>query len=141
MDEKNNLVKIGRKMIDVLPSADTPAFLSTLFEEYHLRPRSAYPKLSFLFFESKPDYVEDPKYNQNEYKDYLFIMKNKRFGILYWHFVEYFFSIFNENESWTVIPCEYDEIEKCQSENGDIYFIGYKNGTRTFFDTKGRVLP
>ena len=139
MDIKDNLTRFGREQIERLPSPDTPAFLSSLYADYHIRPRSAYQKLSF-FLESTPDYIEDPQYSQGKFKDYLFIVKNKLIGILYWHYDEGLF--FEDNEHLEIIPCKYYEIEKCVSEVGDVYFIGYENdGTRTYYDTKGRVLP
>ena len=138
MGNNDNLIRFGRRQMEKLPSPDTPKFLSSLYEDYHIRPRSAYPKLSF-FLESTPDYIEDPQYCQGKFKDYLFMIKKNSFGILYWHYDEGLF--FDDNEHLEIIPCYYDEIEKCVSDVGDVYFIGYKDGTRTYYDTKGRVLP
>lgn len=97
--------------------------------EYHLKPFSEFEKLFFWF--NSPDYVEDPK--ESEKPDYLYIIKDGKFGILYWHFEEHWYG--DTNDFHRVIQCEYDRIEKKED-----MFVCYRGNERVFIDLKGNIL-
>ena len=97
--------------------------------ELHLRPISEFEKLSFWM--NRPDYVEDPSKSENP--EYLYIAKDGKVGILYWHFEKHWYG--NTNDYHRVIQCEYDHIEKKEG-----MFVCYKGSERVFIDLKGNIL-
>ena len=97
--------------------------------EYHLRPFSEFDKVLFWF--NNPDYMEDPK--ESEKPEYLYIVKDGKFGILYWHFEEHWYG--DTNDFHRIIQCEYDRIEKKED-----MFVCYKGSERVFIDLKGNIL-
>jgi len=100
-----------------------------LHPEYHLKPLSEFQNLKFFF--RKPDYVEDP--NQSSDREYLFIVRNGKIGILYWHFEEHWYGDTNVHDR--IIPCKYDLIIKHEG-----MFECHKNGNILYIDKKGVIL-
>lgn len=107
-------------------SEDLPFHLA--HPQYNLKPRSEYPELFFWF--NKPDYIED--YYKSE-SDYYFIVKDKKFGILYWKREKHWYG--EDVDYHRVIQCEYDRIDKNEE-----YFVCYKGSNRVFIDLEGNVL-
>ena len=97
--------------------------------ELHLKPISEFDKLFFWF--NKPEYVEDP--SESEKPEYLYIAREGKIGILYWHFEEHWYG--DTNDFHRVIQCEYDRIEKKED-----MFVCYKGSERVFIDLKGNIL-
>lgn len=69
------------------------------------------------------------------HSNYLYIVKDGKFGILYWHYKEHF--LLTENKYKRIIPCEYEKIDK---KIGDGMFVCYQEGKRTFYDLNGVLL-
>ena len=101
--------------------------------EFHLKPLSFFRDQGLSFFFNSPDYVEIPE--QSVHPDYLYIVKDEKFGILYWHYEKHF--LYTENKHERIIPCEYEKIEK-RIEEG--MFICYKEEKRFFYDLSGVLL-
>ena len=101
--------------------------------ELNLKPLSFFRDKGLLFFLNSPDYVEIPE--KSSHPEYLYIVKDELFGILYWNYKKHFF--YTENKHERIIPCEYDKIEK---KINDGMFICYKDGKRTFYDLNGVIL-
>ena len=103
--------------------------------EYHLKPFSEFPELTFWF--NKPDYVEDR--DETEMPDFLFIVKDEKFGILHWETetVKHLFKKDTYVEHYNrIIQCEYAKIEKEED-----HFVCYKDdGSCVYIDLKGNVL-
>lgn len=101
--------------------------------ELNLKPLSFFRDKGLFFFLNSPDYVEIPE--KSSHPEYLYIVKDELFGILYWNYKKHFF--YTENKHERIIPCEYDKIEK---KINDGMFICYKDGKRTFYDLNGVIL-
>ena len=97
--------------------------------ELHLRPISEFENLTF--WRNKPEYVENP--SESEDPEYLYIAKDGKLGILYWHFEKHWYG--NTNDYHRIIQCEYDKIEKKED-----MFICHRGGERIFVDKKGNIL-
>ena len=97
--------------------------------ELHLRPISEYEEL--IFWRNKPEYVEDPSKSDNS--EYLYIAREGKVGILYWHFEKHWYG--DTNDYHRIIQCEYDRIEKKED-----MFVCYKGSERVFIDLKGNIL-
>lgn len=108
-------------------NSDLPFYLQ--HPELHLRPISEFPMLRFLV--CKPEYLENPADSID--RDYLFMVRKRRLGILYWHFEKHW--LLNTNKYHRVIPCRYDHIEK-----KDDMFVCWKGTERVFIDKKGNIL-
>lgn len=98
--------------------------------EYHLRPISEYPELSFNIFQIKPEYVE-----QAEGTKYYFIARKGMLGILFWTWDKKHWWSKEGNVYQIIIPCKYDHIVK-----GDGYFKCHKDSQIDYFDLKGNRL-
>lgn len=96
--------------------------------EYNLRPFSEFKELSF--FMKEPDYVEIP--SESKVPNYYWIVKNEKFGILFWHHKHHWYG--NTNDYNRIIQCKYDRIEKLDGifacYNGDDIIYIDKNGKR-----------
>lgn len=100
------------------------------YPEYHLIP---WTMVSIDFLLNNPEYVEDPK--KTAWPDYLYIYKDGKFGILYWHQWVLF-----SGPHRRIIPCKFEKIEKVKAEFG-LMFICYNGGKRYYYDTTGTLLP
>lgn len=100
------------------------------YPEYHLIP---WTQVSLMFWFNNPDYVEDPQ--KTAWPEYLYIFKDGKFGILYWHQ-----RFIIRDRYKRIIPCKFDKIEKVKAEFG-LMFICYIGETRYYFDTTGTLLP
>jgi hypothetical protein len=99
--------------------------------EYHLRPFSEFDNLFFMF--NTPDYVEDP--SKTELPDYLWIVKDEKFGILYWHVKEKWWGG-KEDDYRRIIQCKYKQIEKRK----DMFICTSIDGHVDYLDLKGNIL-
>lgn len=99
------------------------------YPELHLRPISEFETLTF--WRNKPEYVENP--SEAEDPEYLYIAREGKLGILYWHREKHWYRTINDYHR--IIQCEYDRIEK----KNDM-FVCYKDSERVFVDKKGNIL-
>lgn len=133
MDNKQELSTVNydsKKYSDKVAN-DLPFHLR--HPELNLKPLSFFRDKVLSFFFNSPDYVEIP--DKSSHPEYLYIVKDEMFGILYWHYKEHLF--YTENKHERIIPCEFDKIEKKINEG---MFICNKDGTRTFYDLSGTIL-
>lgn len=78
-----------------------------LHPELNLKPLSFFADKGLSFFFNSPDYVELPE--KSSHPNYLYIVKDGKFGILYWCYEEHFLY---KNKHESIIPCEFGKIEK-----------------------------
>lgn len=109
-------------------SANLPLYLRR--PELNLRPFSEY-KHKLSFWRRKPDYVENPE--KSTMKDYLWIARREKLGILYWHTEDG--CLWKSNTYRRIIPCEFDAIEKFED-----HFVCYKDGECDYRDLDGNIL-
>lgn len=109
-------------------SVDTRPF-NIKFPEFHLRPLSEFSDLTFVF--NSPEYVEDP--SKSSKKEYLWIVKEEKFGILFWHHEDHWYG--DTNEYNRIIKCVYDKIIK-----HDNMFECHLGNNITYIDLKGNIL-
>lgn len=106
------------------------------YPEYNLLPLSSFDELDDLYdsFLRKPDYVEDPEKSRN--KEYLYMVRDGRFGIFHWYKV---LKIFSKHK--VILKCKYDKIEKVYRNEELCYFMCTKKGITEFFDITGKKMP
>jgi len=104
-----------------------------LHPELNLKPLSFFADKGLSFFFNSPDYVELPE--KSSHPNYLYIVKDGKFGILYWCYEEHF--LYTKNKHERIIPCEFEKIEKRIDEG---MFVCYTEGKRTFYDLCGVML-
>ena len=83
----------------------------------------------------QPLYHGSPAVSSSEAEDpeYLYIAREGKLGILYWHREKHWYRTINDYHR--IIQCEYDRIEK----KNDM-FVCYKDSERVFIDKKGNIL-